>query len=100
MATLTAKITNRRPNPTGQHANGSHVCDVTCPKCEHTLTVTYGGWTGLVCGGCRATLRRTQKTLIPSWGRFENGREIRPTRREFTRSDLADDGFECIIGQR
>lgn len=62
MATLTAKITNRRLSPTKHYPNGAlHLCEVTCPNCENTLTVSYGGWTALICNGangCGATLQR------------------------------------------
>ena len=52
---MIANITNRRPAP---NQNGRSVCTVTCPSCGFTAPLSYGGWSAIVCGGCRATLHR------------------------------------------
>ena len=54
---MLAIITDKRRH----HQNGTLVCAVTCPACEATrFTVSFGGWSAIVCGGCKATLHRSK----------------------------------------
>ena len=57
---MIAMISNKRPHTT---QNGTHICAVTCPNCEHTQTVSYGGWTALVCPACKVTLHRNAASV-------------------------------------
>ena len=52
---MIAIITNKRAQA---NQNGSHVCAVTCPGCGYSRPVSFGGWSAIVCGGCKATLYR------------------------------------------
>jgi len=52
---MIAIITNKRAQA---NQNGSHVCTVTCPGCGYSRPVSFGGWSAIVCGGCKATLYR------------------------------------------
>ena len=54
---MIAIITNKRPHHT---PNGTHICAVTCPGCGFTQTVTFGGWTAIVCTACKGTLHRNR----------------------------------------
>ena len=57
---MIAIIKNIRP---GFTANGSHICTVECPNCQDTATLTYGGWSAIVCRSCRATLYRNRRSM-------------------------------------
>ena len=61
-ALVTAKITGRKHSP---NPHGSSICAVTCPRCEHSRTVSYGGWSALKCG-CGAELTRFKRKEVPS----------------------------------
>ena len=54
---MIAIITNKRRHHT---PNGTHVCAVTCPACGFTRGLSFGGWSAIVCGGCKATLNRSK----------------------------------------
>ena len=56
-----AKITNRTSSP---NQNGTSICTVTCPKCNHSRTVSYGGWTALACV-CGVELTRFAAKAVP-----------------------------------
>lgn len=58
---MIAIITNKRRH---HNQNGTHVCSVTCPACEATrFTVSFGGWSAIVCGNCKATLYRNRRSM-------------------------------------
>ena len=38
------------------------VVDVTCPSCGHEDTLAYGGWSAIVCRGCRVVLHRNRRS--------------------------------------
>lgn len=59
---VVGKLTNRRPHPAGPGPNGTHIVDVTCPSCEATVTVTYGGWIALGCP-CGVDIARNNRSL-------------------------------------
>ena len=54
---MIAIIRNIRPGAT---VTGSHICTVECPNCQDSRTLTYGGWSAIVCGSCKATLHRSK----------------------------------------
>ena len=60
---MIAIIKNIRPGAT---ANGSHICDVECPNFQDSRTLTFGGWSAVVCGSCRATLYRNRRSMETS----------------------------------
>ena len=49
MIAAKATIRTRRPRLFGPSPNGTHVCDVLCPACKRSMTLTYGGWTAIAC---------------------------------------------------
>jgi len=60
---MIAIIRNIRPGAT---VNGSHICTVECPNCQDSRTLTFGGWSAIVCRSCRATLYRNRRSLEAS----------------------------------
>jgi len=60
MPNLIAKISNRRP---GAEAT---LCTVTCPECSGCYTLTFGGWSAVVCPGCKSTLYRNRASFRAS----------------------------------
>ena len=54
---MLAIITNKRRH---HNQNGAHICAVTCPACGFTRGLSFGGWSAIVCGGCKATLNRSK----------------------------------------
>ena len=60
---MIAIIRNIRPEA---NVNGSHICDVECPNCQDSRTLTFGGWSAVVCGSCRATLYRNRRSMEAS----------------------------------
>ena len=54
--TAKAVLSNKRKFPNG---NGMYMVTVTCSACRHSDQLTYSGWCGWVCLGCRAVLERT-----------------------------------------
>ena len=38
------------------------VVDVTCPNWAHESTRAYGGWTAIVCQGCKVVLYRNRRS--------------------------------------
>ena len=60
---MIAIIKNIRPGAT---VNGSHICTVECPNCQDSRTLTFGGWSAVVCGSCRATLYRNRRSMEAS----------------------------------
>ena len=54
---MLAIITNKRRH---HNQNGTHICAVTCPACGFTRGLSFGGWSAIVCGGCKATLHRSK----------------------------------------
>ena len=54
--TAQAILSDKRMRPNG---NGMYVVTVTCSACRHSAILTFSGWSGGVCQGCRAGLERT-----------------------------------------
>ena len=76
-----AKLTNRTSSP---NQNGASICTVTCPKCNHSRTVSYGGWSALACVcGVELTRFAAKAVLAPLKasmtynGRFKLHRKLR-----------------------
>ena len=51
-----ALLTDKRKAP---NDNGHFMVTVTCSACGHSDDLTFSGWCGWVCQGCRAVLKRT-----------------------------------------
>ena len=51
-----ALLSNKRKFP---NINGMYMVTVTCSVCRHWDQLTYSGWDGWVCLGCRRPLKRT-----------------------------------------
>ena len=60
MPNLIAKISNRR------QVNKSTLCIVTCPACSGSYSLTYGGWSAIVCPACKSTLYRNRASFRAS----------------------------------
>lgn len=57
---MIAIISDRHFSP---NRNGNSVCMVTCPGCDWFTNLTYGGWTAIICGGCKSILHRNRAVV-------------------------------------
>ena len=57
---MIAIIRNIRP---GFTANGSHICTTICPNCQDMRTLTYCGWSAIVCRSCHVVLYRDRRSM-------------------------------------
>lgn len=57
--TTTAELINKRKGKL--NGRDRWIVTAVCPDCGHQTTVSFGGWTALVCSNCKAKMLRPKR---------------------------------------